>query len=529
MNLAGTNSLNRTLGGAIAAIALVAVVSSAAILVTVRQVDTATEARARSNQVIRNLDAFRTAMLNQETGTRGFLITGRESSLEPYQMGRLALENALTELHGLIDDDPRLEEAANSARTWQREDGEVVAGSATDPALKDQAARVESAGKGKRLFDDLREKLGGIEQEQQAELARQNEIVARARQNTSIALWTGGLLVLAICLAVGIAINRLIARPLIGLADVMRRLAQRDLTVEVIGTDQRNEVGAMARAVEVFKSSLIELDRTSLLRATADTLPALVGYIDRGRNIGFLNEEFARWFELPGNDVASLTGRSLSEVFSGDSFPGAASELDAALRGVEKRFEHRLTRRGSGPRDVQAYYRPHRGLDGQIAGAVTLLTDITEHKSLEQRLARQTRDLTRSNEELEQFAYVASHDLKAPLRGIDNLVTWIEEDLEGSLTGDTRTNMGLLKSRVRRLEALLDDLLAYSRAGRGDTTIQRVDIRALIAELADLITPPPGFAIAAGEKLPTIETARAPLLQTLQEPDIQRDQAPRSS
>lgn len=516
MNLASTNSLNRTLGGAIAAIALVAVVSSAAILITVRQVDTATETRARSNQIIRALDAFRSGMLNQETAARGFLLTGRASSLEPYQTGRQVFDDAAATLDTLLGDDPRLQQAEATARAWQHQDGDIVANSATDPALIEQAHNVESSGQGKQLFDALREKLNLIEQEQDAQLRRQDAIVARARRNTSIALWTGGLLVLAICLIVAVAINRLIARPLLGLAEVMRRLAQRDLTVTVGGTEQGNEVGAMARAVEIFKSSLIELDRTSLLRATADTLPALVGYIDRDRRIGFLNEEFARWFDLPEADVANLTGRPLGEVFPGAGFPGADDELESAFRGHDMRFEHRLARRGSGLRDLQAYYRPHRGLDGRVAGAVTLLTDITDHKSLELRLARQTRDLTRSNEELEQFAYVASHDLKAPLRGIDNLVTWIEEDLEGSLAGDTRTNMDLIKSRVRRLESLLDDLLAYSRAGRGDAPIDTVDTRRLVEELGELITPPSGFVIAADESLPTLRAARAPLMQALQ-------------
>ena len=96
MNAANRNSLNRTLGGAIAAIAAVATVGGATILVTVRQVDSAIEARARSNQIIRDLANFRSAMLNQETGTRGFLLTGRDSSLEPYRTGRPALERAIS-------------------------------------------------------------------------------------------------------------------------------------------------------------------------------------------------------------------------------------------------------------------------------------------------------------------------------------------------------------------------------------------------------------------------------------------------
>jgi signal transduction histidine kinase len=203
-------------------------------------------------------------------------------------------------------------------------------------------------------------------------------------------------------------------------------------------------------------------------------------------------------------------------VFADPPFPGAGQELDAALGGAERRFEHQLVRRDSGRRELEAYYRPHRGPGGKVLGVVTLLTDITERKRMEDRLAQRTRDLQRSNDELEQFAYVASHDLKAPLRGIENLVSWIEEDLEGTLIGDTRTNMDLVKSRVRRLESLLDDLLAYSRAGRGDSSIDRVDTAALVKELAVLTSPPEGFTVTGSQGLPVIETARAPLTQALQ-------------
>ncbi|WP_395665356.1 ATP-binding protein [Methylocella sp.] len=272
----------------------------------------------------------------------------------------------------------------------------------------------------------------------------------------------------------------------------------------------------MARAVEVFRLKLIELDRASLLRATADTLPALVGYVDAQRRVGFLNDEFSRWFDFGATRVEDARGRALDDLFGVSGFPGANEALPAALGGEAARFECRLLRRGVGWRSLEAVFQPHKGPGGATLGVVTLFTDITDRKQMELRLARQTQDLRRSNEELEQFAYVASHDLKAPLRGIENLVTWIEEDLEGALEGDVASNMELLKSRVRRLESLLDDLLAYSRSGRGDLSAESVDVGALVAELAALVSPPEGFSISGASRLPTLVTPRAPLTQALQ-------------
>jgi signal transduction histidine kinase/CHASE3 domain sensor protein len=514
MNLARAYGLNRSIGGAIVAIAIVSLLSGISVMLTMRQVEDAVARMDRSNRIVRELDAFKTAMLNQETGARGFLLTGRKESLEPYQLGRSQLEVALQYLHELIGDDQRLLDAEAAARDWQRDFGNVVAKSVEDPAMADNARALAAAGAGKSRFDRLRNRLGAIEKEQDQEHARQTAAVARANRNANIALSVGLVLVLLICASIGVAVSRIIVKPLVELAGVMGRLASGDVDVEVPGTGRRDEVGGMARAVAVFKTSMIELDRTSVLRATADTLPALVGYIDVRRRIGFLNSEFERWFDLPENADDSW-GRPLADVFTARPFPGVNTELATALAGTEVRFDYPMLRDGE-HRDLQARYRPHLAAGGQVLGAVTLLTDITERKEMELRLANQARDLLRSNEELEQFAYVASHDLKAPLRGIDNLVTWIEEDLGDAVTGEVRTNMDLLRSRVRRLEALLDDLLAYSRAGRGELTRDAVDAGELVQELAELVSPPEGFSIKAVGALPTLRTSRAPLTQVLQ-------------
>ena len=96
-------------------------------------------------------------------------------------------------------------------------------------------------------------------------------------------------------------------------------------------------------------------------------------------------------------------------------------------------------------------------------------------------LNKHSQELARSNEDLEQFAYVASHDLKAPLRGIDNLVSWVEEDLGDRLQGEARENMQLVRGRVRRLENLLNDLLNYSRARRVESPVEPTDLEELIS------------------------------------------------
>lgn len=122
-------------------------------------------------------------------------------------------------------------------------------------------------------------------------------------------------------------------------------------------------------------------------------------------------------------------------------------------------------------------------------------------------------ELRRSNAELEQFAYVASHDLKAPLRGISNLAVWIEEDIGDAITDETKKHLDLLKNRVDRLSALLEDLLQYSRAGRQKTETRSVDLNIELPEIFKLVAGTDKFGLELAELMPTFETAVAPLEQ----------------
>lgn len=100
---------------------------------------------------------------------------------------------------------------------------------------------------------------------------------------------------------------------------------------------------------------------------------------------------------------------------------------------------------------------------------------------------RYTEDLKRSNEELENFAYIASHDLRSPLRGIINLAKWIEQDIGDTCSAETRNNLKLLKSRTQRMDNLLNDLLQYSRIGRVETEVVLIRPAELAEEIFDTL------------------------------------------
>lgn len=152
---------------------------------------------------------------------------------------------------------------------------------------------------------------------------------------------------------------------------------------------------------------------------------------------------------------------------------------------------------------VEIGLSPFNDVDQRQMVMVSVL-DITERKRMEL-------ELRETNTNLEEFTYVASHDLRSPLRGIADLLEWVEEDLPSDTPDSVNKNLERAKIRIGRMESLIDNLLTYARAGRIERKIETINVVELLAEVCELVPLPDGFEIQTSVNVNEIESVKTPL------------------
>jgi light-regulated signal transduction histidine kinase (bacteriophytochrome) len=147
---------------------------------------------------------------------------------------------------------------------------------------------------------------------------------------------------------------------------------------------------------------------------------------------------------------------------------------------------------------------PILNADGSTKEYIVLQDDITQRKHAEQKIRNYLRELEITNRELDKFAYVVSHDLKAPLHAISNLTGWIEEDMSGKFSEETCSNFNIIKNRVARMEDLINGLLEFARANHQKGVRTSVDLNQFINEVIEFCSIPENCSIAMPGPLPVL-------------------------
>lgn len=275
----------------------------------------------------------------------------------------------------------------------------------------------------------------------------------------------------------------------------------------------------MATVHDITRRKAAELalqESEARMRAIVDTAVDAIITIDHRGHIERFNPAAERLFGYRENEV---TGKNVSMLMPSPYAEMHDGYLDRYLQTGEKRII------GKG-REVVGKRRDGSVFPMELAVAemhiverrmfTGVVRDITERKRAEAENAQLMQEIRSANEELTSFAYVVSHDLKAPLRAIGSLADWLSTDYADKFDDEGKEHMRLLMSRVHRMGGLIDGILQYSRVGRVKEGMVDVDLNVVVREVIDLLAPPENIKIEVLDKLPTIRTERTRIQQVFQ-------------
>ncbi len=254
------------------------------------------------------------------------------------------------------------------------------------------------------------------------------------------------------------------------------------------------------------------------LRGAIETMPASFVLYDPEGKVVLCNSKSREFFpeiaELlePGSDIETLTRRRFERTQ-----PGATAE---AIETMVRRRLAQFRDPGEAVREQLPDGRWTQAFERRMADGATVCirVDITELKNQEEAIAAHSRELERSNQELEQFAYVASHDLQEPLRMVGSYCQLLQRRYRGKLDADADEFIGYAVEGATRMQRMINDLLAYSRVGRRENPFAPIDTDALVATALDNLRAAieeSGARIRIG-KLPAVTGDRTQLAQLFQ-------------
>ncbi|UCC99033.1 MAG: CBS domain-containing protein [Phycisphaerales bacterium] len=279
----------------------------------------------------------------------------------------------------------------------------------------------------------------------------------------------------------------------------------------------RKEVVALRKAEEQLRQSREEIEEAFQTRELLlEEMPVGMIVVGRDKKIRRANKTALR-----------MMGCSLSEQLVGTTChrricPAEANECPVLDLGQSVDNSERTLLHSNGE-EIPILKTV---LPVSLAGEEVLLeafVDITERRQAEQALERLNEDLesavwelTRANKELQEFAYIAAHDLKTPLRGIGTLADWISKDYADKFDEPGKEQVRLLVAKAKQMTALIDDILQYSRVGQSLQAREQVDLNEVLTQIIAEVAPPENIEITVEDKLPSMRCKRTHVVQILQ-------------
>ncbi|WP_411893322.1 PAS domain S-box protein [Winogradskyella sp. A2] len=236
--------------------------------------------------------------------------------------------------------------------------------------------------------------------------------------------------------------------------------------------------------------------------------------VNNDDEIQLVNHSFA---EMSGYQKEELIGKKGGKLLQADQNDDIITiENLKRQKGLSNSYELKVKTKNGEIRYWLISGAPNFDINGNVTGSIGIHLDITEFKNLQVQKEKLLTKLEKSNEELEEYAHIVSHDLKSPLRSIDALVSWLKEDNKDKIDETSLQNLNLIQTTLEKMEQLITDVLNYSSVSSDNTIAEPVDTQTMLDDLISILFIPKHINISIENPLPIVKGDKIKLQQVFQ-------------
>jgi len=477
--------------------ATIAVLLSATFVFNVNRSLEGTGWTQHTYEVLGLLDQAQTGMINQETGLRGYLLSGDETFLEPFTLGAEQFESAVLELAERTSDNPRAQQLSETilagGMRWKTEHAEPAISLMGSSSTRVRAQNMEISGAGKSQMDSIRELIGEFSQMEGGLLEGRTQGLHSSLETGRLFGIIGGLLALAFAIASTLFLSRNISGPIIRLKSVMEQMTQGERSIEVEGTKRRDELGDVAKSVEVFRAALVKADdireeQEKTREATAQRQTIIEGLlgdfetssVEIMESLVALAADTEKMASNLANTAGSMSheARQTSDAANNSSeavqtVAGAAEEMSASIAEINSQIAESTT---MSRKAVENSNRSAEGVEGlaQTAKSIGQIVDIIREIAAQTNLLalNATIESARAGEAGKGFAVVAA-EVKALAEQTSSATNDIEKHISSVQEASTAASdsMGDITSSILAVDEI-SSAVAASMEQQGAATRQ---------------------------------------------------------
>ncbi|UPJ60938.1 CHASE3 domain-containing protein [Bradyrhizobium sp. 192] len=471
-----------------AAICLVVAGSTAAIYNSLSVMNSTSKMTVHTYQVLEQLSDLVGAMVNSETGVRGYLVSADSAFLGPYESGQKQFQTAAAKVGSLTSDNAvqqkRLERVKAFASDWTANVAQREIALMKDPATQSKAREFEAFGAGKKSMDGLRAVVQEMDAEERSLLTTRAVASDAASANATMAMLVGGIVTLLLSLAGAFGVAVVVTRPIQRITTEMGVLAKGDTSVAISSTERKDEIGQMANAVQVFKTNAIEVERLKAEQVEAERRNAEQRKADMlkladdfegavGEIIGTVSSAST---QLEAS-ATTLTGTAERSQRLATTVAGASEEASTNVQSVASATEEMASSVGEISRQVQESARMAGDAVGQARATTERVSELSKAASrigdvveLINTIAGQTNllalnatiEAARAGEAGRGFAVVAS-EVKALAEQTAKATGEIGQQISG-IQAATNDSVGAIKEISSTIERLSEISSAIAAA-----------------------------------------------------------------